>query len=66
MNNPDAIVLVRGDPGNLPKDPIVRQWLGPERIHLELGYWSGCTLCKRQDQQDGKGFHRAGSIFDAL
>jgi hypothetical protein len=36
MHDPDAIIFVGGNAGNLPEQPVVRQRFGPERIDLEL------------------------------
>ena len=32
MDNPDAVVVVDGDAGDLPEDPSVGQRFGPERL----------------------------------
>jgi hypothetical protein len=35
VNDPDIIVAIDRDAGNLPKDPIARQGLRPKRLGLE-------------------------------
>jgi hypothetical protein len=41
MHHPDAIIFVGGDAGDLPKQPVVGQRLGPERLDLELRHGGG-------------------------
>src|SRR5258708_13819039 len=62
MHDPDAVVGVGGDAGDLAEDPFVRQRLRPQRVDLELGY--GLRLlraspewndCKRNGEE--RAFH---------
>ncbi len=37
MNDPDVIPRIDGDADGLTEDPMVGQWLPPERVHFKSG-----------------------------
>ena len=44
MNDPDVIVRIDGQADGLADDPMIRQRLGPERIHFEPGRHHGAGM----------------------
>ena len=66
MHDPDAIILVGGDAGDLPEQPVVRQRLGPERIDLELRHaWrrSGPARKRRRTPSRRQGDARSHALM---
>ena len=56
VDDPDAVVVVDGDAGHLPEDPIARQRFGPERLDHIL-WWGGLLRfhLNAAEQAEGKG-----------
>jgi hypothetical protein len=58
VHQPDAVMAVDRDAGDLAQDPVVRQRLRPERIDLELRY--GVVGKSRRGRQNCNRKHRNG------
>src|SRR5690348_17570715 len=57
IDDPDVVVAIGGDAGDLAEQPVARQVLGPERIDLELRHACFRGLCQHRsarERQDRK------------
>src|SRR5690348_655986 len=52
IDDPDVVVAIGGDAGDLAEQPVARQVLGPERIDLELRHACFRGLCQHRSARE--------------
>src|SRR5712692_7597203 len=60
--DPDMVMAVYRNAADLSEDPVVRQWLGPERIYAELRNALGANGRSHDQSQSGKCYGAADRL----